>query len=241
MAREEWKLSEPPRRIAALPACRQSPPASAVTLGRDFVDDADDAERHAHARDVEAVGPRPVRRSSAPTGSGRAATSSRPLAIASTRLSSSISRSSSAARQRRLRRRRCRWRWRRGSPALSARIAARRGVSAAVFARGVGAARARAAAVARGRAERAHRRRRDRSGCRVHRRSSLTHHEIVAVDHLVAATVAEHGLDFTALVAGDARGRRRRNRRRGRAPISRPSRSCTIDRVAALELALDRR
>ena len=34
IAREEWKLSEPPRRITALPAFRQSAPASAVTLGR---------------------------------------------------------------------------------------------------------------------------------------------------------------------------------------------------------------
>ena len=34
MAREEWKLSEPPRKITALPALRQSAPASAVTFGR---------------------------------------------------------------------------------------------------------------------------------------------------------------------------------------------------------------
>jgi hypothetical protein len=35
MTREEWKLSEPPRRITALPARRLNPPASAVTFGRD--------------------------------------------------------------------------------------------------------------------------------------------------------------------------------------------------------------
>src|SRR5690606_29896642 len=35
MAREEWKLSEPPRRMTALPDLMQSAPASAVTLGRD--------------------------------------------------------------------------------------------------------------------------------------------------------------------------------------------------------------
>ncbi len=34
IARLEWWLSEPPRRIAALPALRHSAPASAVTLGR---------------------------------------------------------------------------------------------------------------------------------------------------------------------------------------------------------------
>ena len=35
MAPEEWKLSEPPRRMTALPAFKHRPPASAVTLGRD--------------------------------------------------------------------------------------------------------------------------------------------------------------------------------------------------------------
>ena len=53
-----------PSRRAGSRRCRlagTAPPASAVTFGRDFVDDADDAERHAHARDVEAVGPRPAR------------------------------------------------------------------------------------------------------------------------------------------------------------------------------------
>ena len=35
IAFEEWKDSEPPRRIAALPDLTQSAEASAVTLGRD--------------------------------------------------------------------------------------------------------------------------------------------------------------------------------------------------------------
>ena len=35
IARDEKKLSEPPRRIAALPALRHRAPASAVTFGRD--------------------------------------------------------------------------------------------------------------------------------------------------------------------------------------------------------------
>ena len=60
MARLERKLSEPPRRIAALPAFRHSAPASAVTFGPALVDDADDAERHAHALDGHAVRPRPA-------------------------------------------------------------------------------------------------------------------------------------------------------------------------------------
>src|ERR1700732_1982068 len=32
------------------------------------------------------------------------------------------------------------------------------------------------------------------------------HHEVIAMDHLVAATVAEDGLDFTAFVTGDGTG-----------------------------------
>ncbi len=62
MARFERWLSEPPRRIAALPALRHSAAASAVTFGPALVDDADDAERHAHALDGHAVRPRPALR-----------------------------------------------------------------------------------------------------------------------------------------------------------------------------------
>ena len=62
MTSEVRKLSEPLRRITALPDLRQSAPASAVTFGRDFIDDADHAERHAHARNLQAVRPRPRRR-----------------------------------------------------------------------------------------------------------------------------------------------------------------------------------
>ena len=61
MARLECALSEPPRRMAALPDFRHSAPGIAGHVGPALIDDADDAERHAHARDVEAVGPRPLR------------------------------------------------------------------------------------------------------------------------------------------------------------------------------------
>ncbi len=61
IARADWKLSEPPRRIAALPALRQSAPASAVTFGRELVDDPDHAQGHPHAGDVEAVRALPAR------------------------------------------------------------------------------------------------------------------------------------------------------------------------------------
>ena len=59
MARLVRRLSEPPRRIAALPDFRHSAPASAVTFGPALVDDADDAERHPHPLDGHAVRPGP--------------------------------------------------------------------------------------------------------------------------------------------------------------------------------------
>jgi hypothetical protein len=43
-----------------LPDFKHSPAASAVTFGTRLVDDADDAERHADARDFEPVGPGPA-------------------------------------------------------------------------------------------------------------------------------------------------------------------------------------
>ena len=67
----QLKLSDPQRRIAAFPAFRLSAPASAVTLGR-LVDDADDAERHAHPLDAQAVRARPLGDHGQPTGSGTA-------------------------------------------------------------------------------------------------------------------------------------------------------------------------
>ena len=61
MARLECTLSEPPRRMAALPDFRHSDARVAGHVGPALVNDADDAERHAHARDVEAIGPGPLR------------------------------------------------------------------------------------------------------------------------------------------------------------------------------------
>ena len=61
MARLECTLSEPPRRMAALPDFRHKRAGVAGHVRPALVDDADDAERHAHARDVEAIGPRPLR------------------------------------------------------------------------------------------------------------------------------------------------------------------------------------
>ena len=60
IARQERKLSEPPRRITALPDLRHSTPASAVDIGAALEDHADDAERHAHALDGHAVRPLPA-------------------------------------------------------------------------------------------------------------------------------------------------------------------------------------
>ena len=75
--------SEPPRRIVALPDLRHSAAASAVTFGPRFVDDADHAERHAHLADLDAGRAGSARSVISPTGSGSAAISSSPRAIAS--------------------------------------------------------------------------------------------------------------------------------------------------------------
>ncbi len=56
----ERKLSEPPRRITALPDFRQRTPASAVTLGRLSKITRDHAQRYAHAFDGHAVGALPA-------------------------------------------------------------------------------------------------------------------------------------------------------------------------------------
>ena len=71
-AREEWKLSEPPRRIAALPDLSAEPAGIGGHVGPALVDDADHAERHADARDARPLG-RVHRASTRPTGSGSAA------------------------------------------------------------------------------------------------------------------------------------------------------------------------
>ena len=60
IARAERKLSEPPRRITALPALRQSTAGIRRHVRAAFVDHADHAERHAHALDGHAVRPRPA-------------------------------------------------------------------------------------------------------------------------------------------------------------------------------------
>ena len=112
----ERKLSEPARRIAALPALRQSAPASAVDVGAALEDHADDAERRRDALDRE-----PVRAleaaSTRPTGSGSSAMLSTAAAIASTRASSRARRSRKAGVCPPPSPRRHRPHWRRGSPA----------------------------------------------------------------------------------------------------------------------------
>ena len=51
--------SLPPRRRTALPDFTQSAGGVRGDVGARLVDEADDAEGHAHARDLEAVGPAP--------------------------------------------------------------------------------------------------------------------------------------------------------------------------------------
>ena len=55
-------VSEPPRRMAALPALRQSAPGVGGDVRPALEDHADHADRRAHALDVQAVRPRPTRR-----------------------------------------------------------------------------------------------------------------------------------------------------------------------------------
>ena len=53
----EFAASEPPRRMAGIARHqRQRSPASAVTFGPAFVDDADNAQRHAAAFELQSVG-----------------------------------------------------------------------------------------------------------------------------------------------------------------------------------------
>ena len=66
-------------------------------VGTALVDDADDAQRHAHALDPQAVGPRPFARSRRRWDRPARRSPRCPRAMASTRLSSSCSRSSMAA------------------------------------------------------------------------------------------------------------------------------------------------
>ena len=80
----ERRLSEPPRRIAAFPAFRQSAPASAVTFGPALEDHADHPERRPHPPDVQPRGPVPLG-DHLPDGSGWSAMARSPSTIACTR------------------------------------------------------------------------------------------------------------------------------------------------------------
>ena len=63
MAREEWKLSEPPRSTTDVARLDAERAGVGGDVGPGLVDHADDADRHAHAADHQAVGPRPFARS----------------------------------------------------------------------------------------------------------------------------------------------------------------------------------
>ena len=96
MASHDLAAIEPPRRMQALPAFRQIPAASEVTLGRASYTMATTpmgTVTFCTERPLESTLPSSVR----PKGSGWEATSSRPRAIASTRPSSSMRRSTSEA------------------------------------------------------------------------------------------------------------------------------------------------
>ena len=61
IARAEWKLSEPLRKIAALPDLRQRRAGIGGDVRPAFVDHANDAQRRAHALDLELVRHTPFR------------------------------------------------------------------------------------------------------------------------------------------------------------------------------------
>ncbi len=205
MAREEWKLSEPPRRIAALPARRHKPAGVGGHVGARFVDDADDAQRHAHARDrrgrwAASIGQHRADRDRAAPPRRRGPRPSPRRAC----------RRASAGRA---------WRpraWRCSAASRSCRLAARIALLCRADARrplperrGLRLGLARAS----GRRRRARRSAPGRASRRfevgfapVCSAAVIAQHQIVAMDHLVAATVAEDGLDFTAFVAGDGAG-----------------------------------
>ena len=96
---EERALSDPPRRIAALPDLRQSPPGIGGHVGAALVDDPDHAQGHTDTGDLEAVGALPLRQGTLPIGSGKSAISSRPAAMASIRPGLSSKRSSKSRGQ----------------------------------------------------------------------------------------------------------------------------------------------
>ncbi len=65
MASDVSKLSDPPRRMTALPDLRQRAPASAVDVRAGFIDHADDAQGGRDALDVQAIGAVPFRQNAA--------------------------------------------------------------------------------------------------------------------------------------------------------------------------------
>ena len=95
MARDEFTLSEPPRRITALPAFRVSAPASAVTLGR-LSKMTPITPRGVDTRRMVMPLGRLHCASSRPTGSGSSAMVRSPSIMASMRLSLSCRRSRKA-------------------------------------------------------------------------------------------------------------------------------------------------
>ena len=92
MAQLERMASEPPRRMQALPLLMQMAAASLVTLGRDSKMMPTTPRGTRFCRMRRPLG-RVHMRSAVPMGSGRAATSSRPRAMSSTRASVRVSRS----------------------------------------------------------------------------------------------------------------------------------------------------
>ena len=140
-ARFECSLSEPPRRMTALPDFQAQRAGIRGHVGAALVDDADDAERHDHALDTQPVRAAATVPPTVPIGSGSAT-----HRLDARRRSPRCARSSRRSRSRRAALR-CRVhlrppdpaRWQRESLARSRRTAAAAAPSAAFFLRRAGA------------------------------------------------------------------------------------------------------
>ena len=196
------------RRVAGLEAQRAG---VAGHVRPALVDDADDAERHAHALDPQAVRARPLRDHRADRIRQR-----RDLLDARAPSPRRARRRAAAGRAPRAR-------VRRRSAALMSRALAARisGLARAQRRRGIACSARLRCCAARARAARAAPRpRRGRAAASVAcdgcRRSSRQH-QVVAVDHLVAAAIPENRLELLAAAAAHARAHPRSSRRSGRA------------------------
>ena len=128
---DELSESEPPRRITGIAGLEAERAGIGRHVGPALIDDADDAERRAHALDVQAVRAGPIRRSPRRPDRARSAIARMPSAMSRMRSGVSFSRSMKARRGRLPRRSSGRSHWPRGSRLSPRRMASAMATSAA--------------------------------------------------------------------------------------------------------------